>query len=108
MKGESDVIDMISYDSGFACGYSEGRKEGFDVGWYCYKLGMMQERSKRKRIRKAKKERLLYFLKQKLLGMGLLIISISGALIPNFDGAGTLLLAPFALWIIFTNEEVMY
>ena len=65
------------------------------------------EYKRRKEIQKAKKRKaIMYYIKQKLSGFVLMIISI---LLPIVDGDGTasILLFSLGLYLMFTKEKVM-
>ena len=53
------------------------------------------------------KKRTKYFIKQKLMGVALILLGVITAVILEGDITVALLLAPFGLGMIFTKKEVL-
>ena len=62
-------------------------------------------RQKREAERKAK---VLYFLKQKMMGIAMIIISILIPIICDGDATASLITLPLGLYLLFTREEAIY
>lgn len=93
-----DIIDQISYDMGTSCGYADGYLNGYEYG---YRKCALDSRKRSKR----QKERKLYFLKQKVIGISLLgITGLLGAL-TNGDVTFAILTVPVALYLIFSKKR---
>ena len=57
--------------------------------------------------RKAKRESLLYKLKQKLLGLLAIAVSIASPLLLDGDATISLFMLPLGLYLLFTKEKVI-
>ena len=50
-RKEIDIIDMLSYDSGHAAGYVEGRMDGYEIGYKeCAKKYRKMKKIRKKRL----------------------------------------------------------
>ena len=67
-----------------------------------------QKRLARQRRETEKKERFLYFLKQKMMGIIMIIISILIPIVCDGDATASLITFPLGLYMLFTREEVIY
>lgn len=71
-------------------------------------LEKQMAKEKRDKERKAKrKEKFLYFLKQKLIGVVLVIIAIASPIMLDGDATASLFILPMGLYTIFTKERVI-
>lgn len=91
-----DIIDMISYDSGYVNGYTEGRGDGYEVGY--------EDCAHVRRIEKIRenKER-SHNSRQRLYGYLLLIITVISTRIIG-DATAAFILVPAALGLIFEKQ----
>lgn len=96
-----DIIDMISYESGLATGYLEGRDDGYEIGYHTCELYI------RKR-EKAKKKRLLYFILQKTIGILLAVITLFMCIfILDGDWTFGLIGMPVSIGMIFSRKMLL-
>ena len=58
-------------------------------------------------VRQAKREKILYYAKQKLLGILAIGISIASPLLLDGDATFSLFALPLGIWLLFTKEKVM-
>lgn len=93
-----DIIDMQSYDAGYASGLVEGISNGYEIG---YNLCMRQSRKEKER----EKQRQLYFLKQKLVGVFLLLLSLVVILLPGTDIGIVFLTVPVGIGLIVSRRR---
>ena len=96
-----DVIDLQSYDAGYAAGYLDGKTYGYDT---CRKDYRKKARE-HKQHRDAMRRRRLYFLKQKLIGVFLLVITIFMTWILDGDATMAILTVPISLLLIFSKKK---
>ena len=54
------------------------------------------------------RRKIMYFLKQKLCGLILVIIGVITPIICDGDATVSLLLIPLGLYLIFTKNKIMY
>lgn len=94
-----DMIDMYSYDSGYAAGYSEGRDDGYEIG---YSECMNDLRRGRKR-RHTNRKRQLYLIKQRAVGVLCLALTAFSVAVLNGDATFALLGVPIGCGLIFCN-----
>ena len=66
-----------------------------------------QKRLARQKREEEKKERFFYFLKQKMVGITLIIISILIPIINDGDATASLLFLPLGIYMLFTKERVI-
>lgn len=99
-----DIIDMLSYNAGYAAGYADGKTDGVEYGYNACVL----QRSPRRRYDTATRERQLYFMRQRILGvLSVLVAILAYLLIP--DG-GTLIAVAAGMpgmCLIFTRRMVL-
>ena len=58
--------------------------------------------------RQAKREKILYYAKQKLLGILAIGISIASPLLLDGDATISLIMLPLGIYMLFTKEKVIY
>lgn len=58
--------------------------------------------------RKAKRENILYYAKQKMMGVALIIISILIPIINDGDATASMITLPLGLFLLFTKERAIY
>lgn len=88
-----DTVEPQSYDTGYL--------EGYRACQLAYK-----KRAKyRKQLRMQKKRRQLYFLKQKLIGVLILFLTILAVKILDGDATIALITVPLGFILIFTKEK---
>ena len=73
---------------------------------------ILREEARQKRLARQKREakrkaKTIYFLKQKMMGIALIIISILIPIINNGDATVSLLFLPLGIYILFTKEKVI-
>ena len=73
---------------------------------------ILREEARQKRIARQKREakrkaKTIYFLKQKMIGIALIIISILIPIINNGDATTSLLFLPLGIYMLFTKEKVI-
>ena len=73
---------------------------------------ILREEARQKRLARQKREakrkaKIIYFLKQKMMGIALIIISILIPIINNGDVTASLLFLPLGIYILFTKEKVI-
>ncbi len=100
-----DIVDSSSYETGYAVGYLEAERKSFDEGYHKCQLDYKREERKRKQLKKREKERRLYFLKQKTVGVFLLVFTIFAVKILDGDATIALLTVPLGLGLIFSKEK---
>ena len=74
---------------------------------------ILREEARQKRLARQKREakrkaKTIYFLKQKMMGIALIIISILIPIINNGDATASLLFLPLGIYVLFTKEKVIY
>lgn len=94
MKKVMDIIDLQSYEAGYSTGYSEAELIGYDTG---YRAGLLDYK---KRIKEWKQRR-LYFLKQKAIGVFLLVFTVFATKALEGDATMAILTLPLGLALIF-------
>ena len=73
---------------------------------------ILREEARQKRLARQKREakrkaKTIYFLKQKMMGITLIIISILIPIINNGDATASLLFLPLGIYVLFTKERVI-
>ena len=73
---------------------------------------ILREEARQKRLARQKREakrkaKTIYFLKQKMMGIALIIISILIPIINNGDATTSLLFLPLGIYMLFTKEKVV-
>ena len=73
---------------------------------------ILREETRQKRLAKQKREEekreiFIYFLKQKLMGVTLIIISILIPIVNDGDATASLITLPLGLYLLFTKEKVI-
>ena len=58
--------------------------------------------------RNAKREKILYYTKQKLLGVVAIGISIASPLLLDGDATISVIMLPLGIYMLFTKEKVIY
>ena len=66
-----------------------------------------QKRLDRQKIEAKRKAKIIYFLKQKMMGIALIIISILIPIVCDGDATTSLLFLPLGIYMIFTKEKVI-
>lgn len=103
----NDTIDQFSYEIGEASGYIDGSRQGYEYGYHDCVLDL---KKKRNLIRRRKIEHLaesLYFAKQKLWGVVLLLLTFLVADWTGGDMTAGVITIPMSLILIFGKEEWM-
>lgn len=91
-----DIIDMESYISGYEAGKCDGYSDGY--------IDCKKELKRRAFKRREARYRSLYFLKQKLLGFIIVILSIIVSAIFQWDLAPFIFITPFGVFLMFSKE----
>ena len=73
---------------------------------------ILREEARQKRLARQKREakrkaKTIYFLKQKMIGIALIIISISIPIVCDGDATASLLFLPLGIYVLFTKEKVI-
>lgn len=92
-----DVIDMESYESGYHAGYSDGASDAY----------RKRGRKKKRRLNPGARERLFYFLKQKLAGTALLLLTDFGLRYGAFDFTVACFTVPLGLVLFFSRRRLL-
>ena len=98
---EMNFTSSESYGIGYAVGYSEGENYGYDLGYKKCQIDYKKKAEEEKIQKNNVKKRRLYFLKQKLMGVLILLYTICTAYVLDGDGTIALLTVPMALMLIF-------
>ena len=74
---------------------------------------ILREEARQKRLARQKREakrkaKTMYFLKQKMMGVAMIIISILIPIINDGDATASLITLPLGLFLLFTKEEAIY
>lgn len=99
----NDTIDQLSYEIGEASGYIDGSKLGYEYGYHDCVLDLKKRKNQ---IRRRKAECLaesLYFMKQKLWGVALLLLTFLVADWSGGDMTAGVLTIPMSLILIFSK-----
>lgn len=89
------------YKAAYAQGYNEAYKE--------IERAEARERereAKKQKIRERKKQILIYYLKQKLVGLVIIVLGVLSVL-PERDVTAAVLMVPAGIWIALTKERVL-
>lgn len=100
-----NIIDSQSYKAGYAAGYSEAEEKGYDEGYQACQLDYKKRARERKQLKIQEKRRRLYFLKQKVIGVFLLILTIFAVKLLEGDATIALITVPLGLVLIFSKEK---
>lgn len=100
-----DIIDSQSYEAGYAAGYSEAAGNSFNEGYQACRLDYKKRAMKRKQLKMKEKQRRLYFLKQKLVGVFLLALTILAVKLLEGDATIAFITVPLGLMLIFSKEK---
>lgn len=94
-----DLIDIQSYEAGYAAGHVDGDLVGYEVGYRACALDGRIAKRNRMLI-------MLYFAKQKIAGVILLFLTL--LTIPVLDGDATIALftVPLSLLLIFSKQKI--
>lgn len=99
-----DVIDMLSYNAGYAAGYTDGTTDGAEYGYNACAL----QHNPRRRRDTATREKQLYFMKQKVLGiLSVLIAILAYVLIPDEGALIAVAAGASGVCLIFTRRMVL-
>lgn len=91
-----DIIDMESYKSGYEAGKCDGYSDGY--------IDCKRELKKRVLKKKEEKRRDLYFLRQKMFGLMLVIVSIITSAIFQWDLSPFVFITPFGVYFIVSKN----
>lgn len=100
-----DIIDSQSYEAGYTAGYSDAEAKGYDEGYRACQLDYRRRAKERKQSKIQEKRRRLYFLKQKVVGVFLLVLTVFMVKILDGDATIALLTVPLGLTLIFSKEK---
>lgn len=101
----NDTIDQLSYEIGEASGYIDGSKDGYEYGYHDCILDLIKKSNYIARTRKRKIRKLLYFTKQKLWGVALLLLTFLVADWSGGDMTAGVLTIPMSLILIFSKRR---
>ena len=73
---------------------------------------ILREEARQKRLARQKREakrkaKTIYFLKQKMMGIALIIISVLIPILLDGDATASLLFLPLGIYVLFTKEKVI-
>lgn len=100
-----DIIDAQSYEAGYTAGYSEAESKGYAEGYQACRLEYRQKAREQKQLKIREKRRRLYFLKQKVVGVFMLVLTIFAVKLLDGDATIALLTVPLGLALIFSKEK---
>lgn len=96
-------IGTDDYNKGFNTGHDAGYAEAIEQI-----LEMQQHRKELKEKRDAeRKAKRTYYIKQKLLGLVAVVISILIPVVMDGDITASLLIFPMGVWLMFTKERAI-
>lgn len=105
MEVVTDMIDQVSYECGESSGYIDGSKDGYEYGYHDCILDLVKKRNNYTRTRRRKIRKLLYFTKQKLWGVALLLFTFLVAVWSGGDMTAGVLTVPMSLILIFSKRR---
>lgn len=97
----NDTIDQLSYEIGEASGYVDGSRTGYEYGYHDCMLDLVKRRNHAVHRRTRKIKQLLYFTKQKLWGVALLLLTFVIAYLADGDMSIGVITVPMSLILIF-------
>jgi len=100
-----DIIDAQSYEAGYSTGYTDAEKKSYEEGYKACRLDYQKKVKELKKQKKEEKRRRLYFLKQKTVGVFMLILTIFAVKLLEGDATIALLTVPISLMLIFSKEK---
>ncbi len=105
-----DIIDMESYNAGYASGYVDGQADKQDAAYVTGYAECLLRRRKKARIRKQQRKEMmkhcLYFLKQKLMGVFLLVLTFWGVGVMKADPGIAFITIPLGLLFLCGKERL--
>lgn len=101
-----DIIDARSYEAGYTAGYSEAESKSYGEGYQACRLEFRQKAREQKQLKNRERRRRLYFLKQKVIGVFMLILTIFAVKLLDGDATIALLTVPLSLALIFSKEKL--
>lgn len=101
----NDTIDQLSYEIGEASGYVDGSRTGYEYGYHDCILDLVKKHNIITRTRKRKIRKLLYFMKQKLWGVALLLLTFYVGYLSNGDLSAGAITIPISLMLIFSKRR---
>lgn len=102
------VTDQSSYEHGWDAGNNAGLEMGFEEGYRQGHLdGVMEERRRQEILRNSEAERRSYFLKQRLLGTLLLVLTVAGFIFAEGDATFAIITLAVALPLIFSKKRIL-
>lgn len=105
MEVVTDMIDQVSYECGESSGYIDGSKDGYEYGYHDCILDLVKKRNNYTRTRRKKICKLLYFTKQKLWGVALLLLTFYVGYLSNGDLSAGVITIPIGLILIFSKRR---
>ena len=96
----NDTIDQLSYEIGEASGYVDGSRTGYEYGYHDCMLDLIKKHNHVVRRRTRKIKQLLYFTKQKLWGVALLLSTFVIAYLADGDMSLGVITVPMSLILI--------
>lgn len=97
-KRAMDIVDMQSYEAGYASGCLDGTEAGYEVGYYDGKRDFRQ-------LVKRKQEDFLYFIRQKVFGIFMLLATAMIVHLCEGDATIALCTIPTGLMLICTRKR---
>lgn len=101
----NDTIDQLSYEVGEASGYVDGSRTGYEYGYHDCMLDLAKRHNHAVRSRTRKIKQLLYFTKQKLWGVALLLLTFYVGYLSNGDLSAGVITIPTSLILIFSKRR---
>lgn len=93
-----DVVDVMSYEAGYAAGYCEADVESYQRGYIACCINQQRKAKEKKKSRE-------FVLKMRLLGILLLASTVIVAMINDGDTTLAILTVPLSLVLIFGRKE---
>lgn len=101
----NDTIDQLSYEVGEASGYVDGSRTGYEYGYHDCMLDLVKRHNHAVRSQTRKIKQLLYFMKQKLWGVALLLLTFFIAYLADGDLSAGVITIPTSLILIFSKRR---
>lgn len=102
-----DIIDMQSFQAGYAAGYAEGHEKAYEDGYYDGRRSHRNQMNARRQKKRLRNKRFLYFTRQKIVGILMLLFTILSVKILDGDISIGLITIPVGLMLIFSKEPIL-
>lgn len=95
-----DIIDQTSYEYGEVSGYIDGQAIGYELGYRACVL-------KNKKLQRKRARRRLYFIKQRLIGIAILLFTVLMAWLLDGDATLAIITIPIGILLIFSKRKIL-